>query len=126
MGRKLFDRIDAFAFADGSTYSWSDIIQMMDAQATGSPAIYGFDDFNDVLDPGPGVHYLSGGNGDKTYIFDFGDTFDTVQDNVTNILGGQFRQCHPVRPTSPSRTSPYRWRAIPGTSSSPCRTVRPW
>src|ERR1051326_8464689 len=85
-GPLALDRIDAFAFADGSTYSWSDINDLMDAQATGKPAIYGFDGYNDILDPGPGVHYLSGGNGDKTYIFGFGDTFDTVQDNVTNIL----------------------------------------
>jgi Ca2+-binding RTX toxin-like protein len=85
-GMLTLDRVDAFAFADGSTYAWSDIIDMMDAQAGKQAAIYGFDGYNDVLDPGPGVHYLSGGNGDKTYLFDFGYGFDTVQDNVTNIL----------------------------------------
>ena len=86
-GMLTLDRVDAFAFADGSTYAWSDIIDAMDAQATGQQgAIYGFDGYNDVLDPGTGVHYLSGGNGDKTYIFDFGYGYDTVQDNVSNIL----------------------------------------
>jgi Ca2+-binding RTX toxin-like protein len=85
-GPLWLDQIEEFAFADGSVYSWQQIDQMMDAQATGTPAIYGFDDFNDVLDPGTGVHYLSGGNGVKTYIFDFGYNFDTVQENVTNIL----------------------------------------
>ena len=66
-------------------YSWQDIIQLMDAQQ--KPAMYGFD-YDDTLDPGAGVHFLSGENGNDTYVFDFGYTFDTVLDNTSNPLGG--------------------------------------
>jgi Ca2+-binding RTX toxin-like protein len=81
------DRVEGFAFADGSSRSWDDVIQMLDSQATGQPIIYGFD-YEDTLDGGPGVHYLSGGNENDTYIFDPGTTFDIVKDNISNPLGG--------------------------------------
>lgn len=75
-----------FAFADGSTYSWDDVIRMMDAQNK-APAIYGFD-YDDTLDPGAGVHFVSGENGNDTYVFDFGYALDTVFDNTNNPIGG--------------------------------------
>jgi Ca2+-binding RTX toxin-like protein len=81
------NRIEMFDFSDGTELSWEDVIKTMDAQAWGQPAIYGFN-YADTLDGGPGVHYLSGGNEDDTYLFDFGYTYDIVQDATTNILSG--------------------------------------
>ena len=85
-GALWLDRIEVFAFADGSTYSWDDVIRMMDAQNK-APAIYGFD-YDDTLDPGAGVHFVSGENGNDTYVFDFGYALDTVFDNTNNPIGG--------------------------------------
>jgi Ca2+-binding RTX toxin-like protein len=81
------DRIEGFTFTDGSSLNWEDVTRTLDAQSTGQSVIYGFD-YADTLDPGAGVHYLSGGNEDDTYIFDFGYGFDTVEDNWDNGLGG--------------------------------------
>src|SRR5262249_53582542 len=79
------NRIEMFAFSDGSYLTWEDIIKQLDRQFYGQPVIYGFD-YDDMIDGGPGMHYLSGGNGSDTYYFDFGYQFDIVQDALTNIL----------------------------------------
>ena len=83
-GQLWLDRIDGFKFADGSGYSWDEIIKMLDAQNQ-APVIYGFD-YPDTLNGGPGVHYISGGNEDHTYVFGPGYNFDTVEEATTNIL----------------------------------------
>jgi Haemolysin-type calcium binding protein related domain len=85
-GALWLDRIEGFKFADGSSYAWDQVIQMLDAQQ-GQPALYGFD-YADTLDGGPGVHYMSGGNESDTYLFGFGDTYDSVEDAATNPIGG--------------------------------------
>jgi hypothetical protein len=89
-----FNRIEEFKFADGSSLSWDDIIRNLEAQepTSGQTQIYGFvvPDFTgdgfvaDTLDGGPGVHYLSGENGDHDYIFDFNHAYDVVQNNAGN------------------------------------------
>ena len=89
-----FNRIDEFKFADGSTLSWSDIIQTLEAQepTSGLTQIYGFlipnltnDGFvDDTLDGGPGVHYLSGGSGLHDYVFDFNHAYEVVLNNAGN------------------------------------------
>jgi Ca2+-binding RTX toxin-like protein len=79
------NRIELFEFSDGSSLSWENVIQTLDAQGWGQPAIYGFS-YADTLDGGPGVHYLSGGNENDTYTFDFGYTHDVVADAMSNIL----------------------------------------
>src|SRR5262249_20398596 len=86
-GPTWLDRIEGFKFADGASMSWDQVIETLDAQAKGQPVIYGFD-YPDALDPGPGVHYLSGGNESNTYIFDFGYSYDVVENATTNILSG--------------------------------------
>src|SRR5262249_19215139 len=86
-GPLWIDRVEAFVFDDGSSYSWKDVIELLDQQATGQPVIYGFD-YEDTLDGGPGVHFLSGGNENDAYIFNPGANYDVVADKTTNILGG--------------------------------------
>ncbi|MGZ7086659.1 MAG: calcium-binding protein, partial [Ilumatobacteraceae bacterium] len=81
------NRIELFEFSDGTSLSWENVIQTMDAQGWGQPAIYGFS-YADTLDGGPGVHYLSGGNEDDTYTFDVGYTYDVVADAMSNIFAG--------------------------------------
>ncbi|KJC54173.1 hypothetical protein UP10_40625 [Bradyrhizobium sp. LTSPM299] len=87
LGPMWLNRIEDFSFDDGTLLSWENVIQLMDQQSYGKPAIYGFS-YDDDLDGGPGVHWLSGGNENDTYHFDFGYNYDVVQDGSTNILGG--------------------------------------
>jgi hypothetical protein len=58
-----FDRVEAFIFSDGSTFSWEQIIQTMNANAgtAGDDMIYGFS-YEDVLDGGACNDLMSGGN----------------------------------------------------------------
>ena len=81
------NRIELFEFSDGTQISWEDVIQTLDAQGWGQPAIYGVS-YPDALDGGPGVHYLSGGNEDDTYTFDVGYAYDVVADAMSNIFAG--------------------------------------
>jgi hypothetical protein len=124
-GPMWLDRIDGFTFADGSSLSWEDVIQTINAEAPTSTSvqIYGFD-YADTLDAGANIRYLSGGNENDTYIFDFGHPFDVVQDATGNILSGmddtiQFGDT--VRPQDvTSRSLP-----APTTSRSRWPTARP-
>ncbi|WP_420970809.1 calcium-binding protein [Bradyrhizobium sp. B120] len=86
LGPMWLNRIEEFTFDDGTTLSWENVIQLMDQESYGKPAIYGFS-YADTLDGGPGVHWLSGGNENDTYLFDFGYNYDVVHDGTTNILG---------------------------------------
>jgi lipopolysaccharide export system protein LptA len=90
LGPLWLDRIESFAFADGSSESWEDVIQNFDAAAptSGKAQIYGFD-YHDTLDGGPGVRYISGGNEDKTYLFDFNHAYDIIENATSNILSSQ-------------------------------------
>jgi Ca2+-binding RTX toxin-like protein len=83
------NRIEAFSFSDGSSLSWEDVIQRMDAAAKtdGNDVIYGFN-YDDVLDGGKGDDFLSGGNGSDTYIFGRGYGSDTIEDRLTDVLSG--------------------------------------
>ncbi len=91
-GPMWLDRINTFLFADGSSETWEDVIKNFDAAdpTSGKAQIYGFD-YPDILDGGPGIHYISGGNENKTYIFDFNHTYDIVENATTNILSGMNR-----------------------------------
>jgi Ca2+-binding RTX toxin-like protein len=81
------NRIESFSFSDGTSLSWEDVIQNLDAagRTDGADTIYGFD-YNDVLDGGAGDDFLSGGNGSDTYIFGTGYGHDTIEDRLTSIL----------------------------------------
>jgi Ca2+-binding RTX toxin-like protein len=88
-GPMTFNRVEAFIFSDGSTYSWEKIIQTMDAKAgtPGDDTIYGFS-YEDTLDGGAGNDFLSGGNENDTYIFGTGYGHDTILEGANNILSG--------------------------------------
>src|SRR5262249_52573085 len=89
-GPMWLNRVEGFVFADGSSESWEDLIQSIDAAAptSGLKQIYGFD-YEDTLNGGPGIHYIAGGNENDTYKFDFGYGFDVVEDATVNILSGE-------------------------------------
>ena len=81
------DRVDQVVFADGTTWTFSDLIVLIGAQGgsivTGSPGndVLTGSDFNDVLIGGKGDDLLKGGAGDDTYLFDPGDGQDAIQDS---------------------------------------------
>ena len=86
-GAQWFDRIEIFAFSDGTYYTWVDLLEMVIAseQTAGDDTIYGFS-YSDTLDGGAGNDYLSGHNESDTYIFGRGYGHDTVHDDMGNIL----------------------------------------
>lgn len=79
------NRVELFEFSDGSFLTYADVVKLLDQQSYGKPAIYGFS-YDDTLDGGPGVHWLSGGNESDTYEFDFGYNYDVVEDGLSNIV----------------------------------------
>ena len=90
-GTQYFDQIQVFKFADGTTYSWQDVQNMIIAQEVATPGatIDGFDS-SDAIDPGQGAggRLMSGGNGNDTYVFGAGYGNDTIFVNRDNPLGG--------------------------------------
>jgi hypothetical protein len=90
-GTQYFNQIQVFKFADGTTYSWQDVQNMIIAQEVATPGatIYGFDS-SDMIDPGQGAgdRVMSGGNGNDTYVFGEGYGHDTIFVNRDNPLGG--------------------------------------
>ncbi len=81
------DRVDQVVFADGTTWTFSDLIVLIGAQGgsvvTGSPGndVLTGSDFNDVVIGGKGDDLLKGGAGDDTYLFNPGDGQDAIQDS---------------------------------------------
>lgn len=89
-GTQNLNQIDGFEFADGTQYSAAQVQLLVLAAQEAIPnnTIYGFDGA-DVIDPGVGGNdFMSGGNGDDTYLFGFGYGNDTIQDGMQNILSG--------------------------------------
>jgi autotransporter passenger strand-loop-strand repeat protein len=89
-GTANFDQIEGFQFADGTQYSSSQVELMVLAAEEAIPhnTIYGFDGA-DIIDPGVGGNdFMSGGNGDDTYLFGLGYGNDTILDGMGNILSG--------------------------------------
>jgi Ca2+-binding RTX toxin-like protein len=89
LGPMWLNRIEAFVFDGGASYSWEQIIRTMDAQAgtDNDDTIYGFS-YEDTLQGGAGDDFISGGNENDTYIFGVGDGHDTILEGATNILAG--------------------------------------
>jgi Ca2+-binding RTX toxin-like protein len=90
-GTQYFNQIQIFKFADGTTYSWQDVQDLIIANDVATPGatIYGFDS-SDIIDPGQGAgdRLMSGGNGNDTYVFGEGYGNDTIFVNRDNPLGG--------------------------------------
>lgn len=93
LGNYWFDRIETFQFQDAAstTISWDELfVDLIEQdQTTGDDIIYGFDR-EDVLDGGVGDDFLSGGNENDTYIFGLGYGHDTIDDDLGNVLSGEF------------------------------------
>ncbi len=87
LGKQWFQRIELFAFSDGTTVEWDDLIKDMPAslKTTGNDTIYGFS-WEDTLDGGAGNDYLSGGNENDTYIFGLGYGHDTIRDKQSDVV----------------------------------------
>ena len=86
-GTVNFNQINYFQFADGTVYNADQIQQMVIQSAEQIPnnSIYGFGG-NDVFDPGIGGNdWMSGGNGNDTYIFGLGYGHDTIYDGSNNL-----------------------------------------
>ncbi|HKX49484.1 MAG TPA: calcium-binding protein, partial [Candidatus Binatia bacterium] len=83
-------RIETFAFSDGSSMSYSDVMHAVIAssETAGNDTVYGFGD-DDVLQGGTGDDFMSGGDGNDTYIVNVGDGHDEIYDNSGNLLSGQ-------------------------------------
>ena len=80
-------RVDIFAFADGSTITADALIPLVIQQevASGGSAVYG-SPVDDTLDAGPGDRYVSGGDGNDLYVFGRGYGHQTFDKNLNNIL----------------------------------------
>ena len=72
------NRIEYVNFADGTSWSFADVISRA---FNGNDTLYGTNG-NDTLIGGPGNDYLAGGAGDDTYIFNRGDGQDIIDEKV--------------------------------------------
>ena len=80
--------LDSIVFADGTTWSMSQVRQMLLDQAgtPGNDTIIGFNT-SDTLAGGAGDDMLSGGAGNDTYVYARGDGNDTISDTDRNSSG---------------------------------------
>jgi Ca2+-binding RTX toxin-like protein len=89
LGPQWFDRVEWFAFADNSAYSWQDVEAMVTTGAAGNDRLRG-DILADRMVGGRGDDLLSGGGGGDTYVFNAGDGHDTVFDDNWTLIGDGF------------------------------------
>ncbi len=89
------NQIQSFRFADGTTLSYSQLIDMgfdlkggaQDDVITGTSATDRIDGYegSDTLNGGAGNDTLNGGSGNDTYSFGYGDGIDRIYDYDTNM-----------------------------------------
>jgi Ca2+-binding RTX toxin-like protein len=89
LGPQWFDRVEWFAFADNSAYSWQDVEAMVTTGSAGNDRLRG-DILADRMVGGRGDDLLSGGGGGDTYVFNAGDGHDTVFDDNWTLIGDGF------------------------------------
>jgi Ca2+-binding RTX toxin-like protein len=89
LGAQWFDRVEWFAFADNSAYSWQDIEAIVTAGSLGNDRLRG-DILADHMVGGTGDDLLSGGGGGDTYVFNAGDGHDTIFDDNRTLIGDGF------------------------------------
>ena len=89
LGAQWFDRVEWFAFADGSAYSWQDVEAMVTTGSVGNDRLRG-DILADQMVGGAGDDLLSGGGGGDTYVFNVGDGHDTIFDDNQTLIGDGF------------------------------------
>jgi Ca2+-binding RTX toxin-like protein len=90
-GTQYLNQVQIFDFADGTMYSWQDVEKMIideEDNAASGGSVFGFDT-DDFINAGVGGNrYMSGGNGNDTYVFGIGYGNDTIDDQMQNILSG--------------------------------------
>ena len=87
LGMDWADRVELFTFADGTSYSWSEIMIkiLADAKTDGDDTIHGYF-YKDRLDGGLGNDHLFGGDDADIYVFDRGYGQDVIYDEMTSIF----------------------------------------
>ena len=76
--------IETLVFADGVTWSASDLkLRMLAAETAGSGPVYGFANSNDILVAGSGDRLLNGLGGADTYVYDASGGNDTIDDGAS-------------------------------------------
>lgn len=89
LGAQWLDRVEWFAFANGSAYSWQDVEAFVTTGSTGNDRLRG-DIQADQMVGGKGDDLLSGGGGGDTYVFNVGDGHDTIFDDNQTLIGDGF------------------------------------
>jgi len=89
LGAQWFDRVEWFAFADGSAYSWKDVETIVTTGGAGNDRLRG-DILADTMVGGLGNDLLSGGGGGDTYVFNAGDGHDTIFEDNQTLIGEGF------------------------------------
>ncbi|TCM07353.1 calcium-binding protein [Sphingomonas sp. PP-CC-3G-468] len=89
LGAQWFNRMEWFAFADGSRLSWQDVATITTTGTAADDTLYG-DVLVDTFRGGAGNDRLSGMGGGDTYIFESGGGHDTIVDDNTSFLGEGF------------------------------------
>lgn len=80
-GTRDFNRpIDEIRFADGTSWTFDDILAYFLTGTEGDDELIGFDPKSDVLDGGAGNDILRGDGGGDVYVFGHGYGIDTVYD----------------------------------------------
>jgi Ca2+-binding RTX toxin-like protein len=90
-GAQWLDRIERFAFADGTSVSWQQVLLETTTGGAGDDALWG-DLYADLLEGGTGNDTLSGRGYGDTYVYKPGDGHDTIRDANPNILGAGILQ----------------------------------
>ncbi len=88
IGGGLWDRIETFVFANGTTLSATAIDALVLNGTAADDLIFGFAGA-DTLNGGAGNDYLSGFEGDDTYVFGAGFGNDRIDENGDNTAGSR-------------------------------------
>lgn len=89
LGAQWMDRIEWFAFADGSRLSWQDVEALVTVGGAGDDQLWG-DLYADQMEGKGGDDILHGKGLGDTYIFNIGDGHDTLADDNQTFLGEGF------------------------------------
>ncbi|WP_321395894.1 tandem-95 repeat protein [Emcibacter sp.] len=85
LGIRWLDRIENFAFDDGTGYTWEEVIGVLTQGTEAQENIYGFY-YGDTIDGHGGSDFLSGGNVGDNYLIGKGYGHTVIEDNQDNIL----------------------------------------
>lgn len=84
-GIAWFDRVEQFAFSDGTVMTWEDVLDIVTVGDAGDNSLIG-DHRADTLVGNEGNDHLSGGDDSDTYVYNLGDGNDVIEDNQYDIF----------------------------------------